>query len=217
MYEKTLTALVLFLALTVGSRSAVRAAEAPGPSEANPWSVLLEDGAAASVVPKAQTGTNLASIVLALAAAGAAAAALLWCRRMTDQLTSLGAGILTAQERQAVAQATAQYEGLSARLDKLGLTVDARLSAIETGVGQLESQLGRIDSDARQLESRTVEIEQTCRLVKPMAHDLARLSQFRSQVEQIHCGIVQAFNGSLTRDTSGSESGPESPAAQAAD
>jgi hypothetical protein len=216
MYRKMLTALVLFLALTLGSISAVRAAGAPGPAEANPWSVLLEDGAAASVVPNAQTGTNLASIVLALVAAGAAAAALLWCREMTDRLTCVSAGILTAREKQAVAEATAEYEGLSARLDELGHMVDARLSAVETGVGKLESQLGRIDSDTRQLESRTIEIEQACRLVKPMAQDLARLSQFRSRVEQIHSGIVQAFNGSLSRGRSASESAPESPAGRGA-
>lgn len=216
MYGRMLTALVLFLALTFGGRPAVRAAGAPGPAEANPWSVLLEDGAAASVVPNAQTGTNLASIVLALVAAGAAAAALLWCREMTDRLTSVSVGILTAQEKQAVAEATAEYEGLSARLDELGHMVDARLGAIETGVGkgghkvgQLESQLQRIDSDVRHLESRAVETERICRLVEAMAQDLARLRQFRSQVEQIHSRILKAFNGSLTQDGPNSRSGPE--------
>jgi hypothetical protein len=218
--------LLLTLALVGGPW---RAATASGqrPQGANPWSVLLEDGATEPAAPREESKMNVASIILALAATGVALIALLWCRQITRRMAQLGAAVLTEREKLVVEQATNRVETFEARLDELsqtvntevcslGRTLDVRMKSLESAVArleqqseQLESRLERIDGDTRKLDSRTAETEETCRRIGPIAQNLARLEQFKGQVEQIHSRVLQAFNGSLTQDAGSDKSAPQ--------
>jgi chromosome segregation ATPase len=163
---------------------------------------------------------NVVPIILALAAAGAAAGALYWCYRMNEQMARLGAGLLTQEEKHAVARATARHDGLETHLDEFSSKLEARLSGLESSVsrlegrfeqfeqrvaqlenrsGQFESRFAQVDSDIAQLQSKAAEAEETCRNVGPIAQDLARLAKFKGQVEQIHSRVLQAFDGVLAQ------------------
>ena len=156
---------------------------------------------------------NVAAIILALAAAGAAAAALYFSYKMSRQMARLGAGLLTQDEKQAVERATARHEGLEAALSGLESSVaqlqgrfeqfEQRVGQFENRSGQFESRFRQIESDIAQLQSRAAKAEETCRTVGPLAEDLARFAKFKGQVEQIHSRVLQAFDGVMAQSNRG--------------